>query len=198
MTQKISIIVLFSNQESKVTAIYTILTNVLQSFKEQYDYELIFVNDGSTDGSQNHIALLARGDSLFKAINLSRKFGYQKALCAGYDYASGDAIMTISADFVHDPSGLIIDMIQTWQQGAKVICVGAVKPLNECQTSPCRLLDKTVLQALAHCNKKDRYCIDTILWTVLATCMFFQMPILIKKRVCMVVCVIKLEYLQIY
>lgn len=189
MNQKISIIVPFYNQEDYVISVYTVLTNVLHDRAHQYNmYELIFINDGSTDNSWQRIASLATVDPLLKAINFSRNFGYQNALCAGYDYASGDAIITLSADPVHDPAHLISDMIQAWQQGSKIVYARAAgysnASLNSVKTnlihrflhhisnanrnppvSDYRLVDKVVVQTLARCSKKDRYSNTMILWT---------------------------------
>jgi glycosyltransferase involved in cell wall biosynthesis len=83
-------------------------------------FELILVDDGSTDGTAGALASLAQGDPRVKAVFLARNFGHQMALTAGLDHARGDAIVMMDAD-LQDPPEVIIEMLERWRQGSDVV-----------------------------------------------------------------------------
>jgi glycosyltransferase involved in cell wall biosynthesis len=83
-------------------------------------FELIFVDDGSTDGSLRVLAELSRLDSHIKAVRLSRNFGHQVAISAGLEYASGDAVIVMDADLQHPPE-LIPELVAHWKDGYDVV-----------------------------------------------------------------------------
>ena len=83
-------------------------------------FEIIFVNDGSTDASETILAALHDRDTNVTAVNLSRNFGKEYALTAGLDFAAGDAVVMIDAD-LQDPPELIPDMLYEWQNGYDVV-----------------------------------------------------------------------------
>jgi dolichol-phosphate mannosyltransferase len=85
-----------------------------------YDVEIILVNDGSRDGTWELIRELAKQDSRVVAISFSRNFGQQFALTAGYDFASGDAVVCMDAD-LQDPPEVIVQMVQKWESGYDVV-----------------------------------------------------------------------------
>ncbi len=91
-------------------------------------WEIIIVDDGSSDQTYAKIRALSEQDNRIKGIALSRNFGKENALLAGLDYATGKAIITIDADLQHPP-GFIPEMIEKWQAGAKI--VHAVKRSRE-------------------------------------------------------------------
>src|SRR5690606_37366340 len=89
---------------------------------EDYDYEIVFVDDGSKDGSLNELLRLRDQDKKVKVITFTRNFGQMAAMLAGFKEASGDAVINISAD-LQDPVELIPQMVREWQEGAEtVIC----------------------------------------------------------------------------
>ncbi len=94
-------------------------------------YELIFVNDGSSDDSIHMLKSLAQSDPAVKCINFSRNFGHQIAITAGTDYAAGEAIVVIDAD-LQDPPELILEMAEKWRQGFDVVY--AVRTKREGET----------------------------------------------------------------
>jgi polyisoprenyl-phosphate glycosyltransferase len=83
-------------------------------------YELILVDDGSTDGSWERMLELAAADPAVRLIRLSRNFGHQQALTAGIDAARGDAVVTIDSD-LQDPPELIPELVARWQAGYDVV-----------------------------------------------------------------------------
>jgi len=86
----------------------------------KYDYEMIFVDDGSLDNSLSIIKALRKQDNRVIYISLSRNFGHQNALFAGLSYCTGDAVITMDADLQHPPV-LIPKMIELWKQGNEVV-----------------------------------------------------------------------------
>ena len=83
-------------------------------------YELIFVDDGSTDGSYEKLVALANANADTKIIKFSRKFGHQIAITAGIDLAKGDAVVVIDAD-LQDPPEVIKAFVDKWQEGHDVV-----------------------------------------------------------------------------
>ena len=87
---------------------------------ENYDYEIIFVNDGSKDKTLSILEGIASKDSNVKVVSFSRNFGHQAAVTAGLQYVTGDAIVIMDAD-LQDPPELIPDMLTLWEKGNEVI-----------------------------------------------------------------------------
>lgn len=84
------------------------------------NFELIAIDDGSTDETSAVLRRLAGGDARIRIVRLSRNFGHQAALTAGLDHARGEAVVTIDAD-LQDPPELIPTMIAKWRQGADIV-----------------------------------------------------------------------------
>ncbi len=101
-------------------------------------YELIFVDDGSTDGTPDKIAELRSRDLQVKTIRLTRSFGHQAALVAGLRFASGDAVVTMDGDLQHPPE-CVPDLVRAWRGGADVVNTGRRprpgRPTRKDQTS---------------------------------------------------------------
>lgn len=114
----VSVVVPMYFEEEVAYECYHRLTDVMS--KGDTDYELIFVNDGSTDKTLPILKGIALNDKKVKVISFSRNFGHQNAVTAGVFGASGDAIVIIDAD-LQDPPELIPDMIAKWQEGYDVV-----------------------------------------------------------------------------
>lgn len=115
---ELSIIVPVLNEQSNITPLLEDLRAHLQTLKT--DYEVIFVDDGSTDGTWKEIAAAAGSDPRVKGLSLSRNFGHQHALLAGYTFARGRAVVSLDGDLQHPPE-LIPKMHAAWHQGFKIV-----------------------------------------------------------------------------
>lgn len=115
----ISVIIPVFNEEKNVPLIYAELQQVFLTLPG-YSYEIIFVNDGSHDGSWQAISALTASDSQVRGLCFSRNFGNPSALEAGLRHAHGDAVVTIDAD-LEKPPMLIKDMVALWEDGHLVV-----------------------------------------------------------------------------
>ncbi len=114
----VSIVVPVYNEEANILKFYQSITDVMQPL--EYDYELIYVDDGSSDRSGLLLQELAVQDSRVKVILLARNFGHQLALTCGLDYAKGDAIVTMDGDLQHPPE-LVPQLIALWEDGHDIV-----------------------------------------------------------------------------
>ncbi len=114
----ISIVVPAHNEESNVAALYGELEPVCRALEE--DYEILFVDDGSTDGTASAVKKLAADDPHIRLIRLIRNFGHQAALIAGFCNARGDAVVSLDCDLQHPPR-YVGEMVTHWRQGARVV-----------------------------------------------------------------------------
>ena len=85
-----------------------------------YDHEIIFVDDGSSDDSAGMLRHIGQEDPKVKVLLLARNFGHQLALTCGLDYAKGDAVITMDGDMQHPPE-LIPELVKHWEEGADVV-----------------------------------------------------------------------------
>lgn len=116
--KKISVVVSVYNEEESLSNFYNTTVGVLEECA--WDYELIFVNDGSADKSFLMLKGFAESNKKVKVVNFSRNFGHEAAMIAGVDYASGDGIVCMDADLQHPPES-IPDIIEKFEQGYEVI-----------------------------------------------------------------------------
>lgn len=102
----------------------------LQQALRGLNWEVIFVDDGSSDGSLDLIRGAASGDTRIKAISFSRNFGHQAAITAGLDFADGDAVVVMDAD-LQDPPELLPQMVELFRQGYEVVSPKRMSRLGE-------------------------------------------------------------------
>jgi polyisoprenyl-phosphate glycosyltransferase len=119
MTKDISIVIPIYFEEGNIFPLYERLYHLL-SLDLGLDYEIIFVNDGSTDSSVENILKLQKKDSNIRLIDFSRNFGHQIAVTAGIDHSSGNTVVIIDAD-LQDPPELIKKMYHLYQKGYDVV-----------------------------------------------------------------------------
>jgi len=113
-----SIIAPIYNESDNLSELHRRVTKVMDSTGETW--ELILVDDGSTDGSTDIIRELAQQDKHVRSIIFARNFGHQVAITAGWDFARGDAMVIIDAD-LQDPPELIPEMAEKWKEGNEVV-----------------------------------------------------------------------------
>lgn len=113
--KKITIIVPAYNEEESLPYLYERLEKLMNSI-ENYEFELLFVNDGSKDNTLELIKEYRQKDSRISYVDFSRNFGKETAMIAGLDYAKGDAVIFMDAD-LQDPPELIPEMIKYWEEG---------------------------------------------------------------------------------
>lgn len=118
MNKKISVVVSVYNEELALNKFYTETVKVLEQLS--WDYELIFVNDGSQDDSYCIMSQLAQQNTKVKTVNFSRNFGHEAAMIAGIDYSTGDGIVCMDADLQHPPE-CIPQIIEKMEEGYQVI-----------------------------------------------------------------------------
>ncbi len=113
--KKISIIVPAYNEQDSLPFLYERLEKLINSI-ENYEFEILFVNDGSKDKTLDLIKEYREKDNRISYVDFSRNFGKETAMIAGLDYATGDAVILIDAD-LQDPPELIPEMIKYWEEG---------------------------------------------------------------------------------
>ncbi len=185
MSQLLSIVIPAYREEKNISYIYSELVPVLSTL-EWYDYEVIFVNDGSTDKTWQEIERLCKSDKRVKWVNLSRNFGHQAALTAWLDIARWDAVVSMDAD-MQDPPELIIKMLEKWVQWDEIVYArrknrndGFLKKYTAIlyykilssisdteiprNVGDFRLVDRKVLDVFKNLKEKDRYIRGMFSW----------------------------------
>lgn len=181
----ISVIVPIYNEVEIIPELHRRLSAAMASMPE--DYELLFVNDGSKDGSEHLLRDLAERDSHSRFINLSRNFGHQIAITAGMDLAMGDAVVVIDAD-LQDPPEVIPELAAKWREGYDVVY--AVREKREgdslfkrataaafyrliakitnidipVDTGDFRLMSRRALEGLKRIREKNRFVRGLVAW----------------------------------
>ena len=113
--KKISIIIPAYNEEESLPFLYERLEKLMDSITN-YEFEVLFINDGSKDNTLNLIKEYREKDSRISYVDFSRNFGKEIGMIAGLDYATGDAVIFMDAD-LQDPPELIPEMIKYWEEG---------------------------------------------------------------------------------
>lgn len=125
---RLSVVVPVFNEEDVLPEFHRRLSAVLDKLPAQS--EIIYVNDGSVDSSLNEMRRLKSEDGNVAIVDLSRNFGKEIAMTAGFDHARGDAVVVIDAD-LQDPPELIPEMIQHWQGGFDVVYAQRISRAGE-------------------------------------------------------------------
>lgn len=124
MEKMLSVVVSVYNEEQALPTFYETAKLVLDELS--WDYELLFINDGSQDGSLTVLGNLAERDSHVKVVSFSRNFGHEAAMIAGIDYARGDGIVCMDADLQHPPACLPM-IVEKFQEGCGVITMARTR-----------------------------------------------------------------------
>ena len=118
--KKITTVVSVYNEELSLKHFYEVTVQVLENL--EWDYEMVFVNDGRSDRSIDILRSFANINSKVKVVNFSRNFGHEAAMIAGIDYATGDGIVCMDADLQHPPQ-CIPDIIKKFEEGYEVVAM---------------------------------------------------------------------------
>ena len=180
-----SVVVPLYNEDLVIKESYRRIKEVMDSIKESY--EIIFMNDGSTDGTRDKVEKICSNDQKIKLVNFSRNFGHQAAITAGMDLAQGAAIIVIDAD-LQDPPEVIPKMIEKWKDGYEVVYGKRIKRQGDSflkkftakvfyrllksmtsidipvDTGDFRLIDKKVCDALTSLPERNRYVRGLVSW----------------------------------
>jgi dolichol-phosphate mannosyltransferase len=116
----VSIIFSFRNEEAALPELVKRVENLFVEHLKGYKYELIFVNDDSTDKSLEILMGLRERNKNIKIINMARRFGVTPCVMAGFSKAKGDAVIYMDSD-LQDPPELIPELIKKWEEGAEVV-----------------------------------------------------------------------------
>ena len=168
--KKVTILIPCYNEEQSLPLLYQELSSLIDSH-QAYDWEILFVNDGSKDNTIHLIKQLSNQDNRIAYVDLSRNFGKEAAMLAGFDYATGDCMVIMDADLQHPPH-LIPEMLKYWEEGyddvyAKRTTRGKESLLRKnLSLLYYKLLQKTtrveILQNVGDFRLLDRKCIDTL------------------------------------
>ena len=113
--KKVSVLIPAYNEEKSLPKLYDSLSNVMNN-NSAYDWEIFFVNDGSKDRTLSIIKNYREKDNRISYIDLSRNFGKEVAMLAGFDHVSGDCMIIMDAD-LQDPPEIIPEMLSKWEEG---------------------------------------------------------------------------------
>ena len=184
-TIDLSVVIPVFNEEAVILKVYSRIRQVLEVCGGQY--ELIFVDDGSTDSSAAILKELSKKDHHVKALIFSRNFGQQAALSAGIEFSSGKAAVLIDAD-LQDPPEVIPTMIDKWKEGYEVVYARRIKRKGDSlmkrieaslfyrllnsltdrripvDVGDYRLIDRTVCNAIKNLPERNRYLRGLVSW----------------------------------
>ncbi|HEY2475428.1 MAG TPA: glycosyltransferase family 2 protein [Candidatus Cybelea sp.] len=115
-----SVVVPLYNEAANVAPLLERLSAAIDRVRDDYEYEIVLVNDGSTDGTLAAIRAEMQHRTHIVLVNLSRNFGHQLAATAGIEIAAGDAIILMDGD-LQDPPELLVDFLRKWREGYDVV-----------------------------------------------------------------------------
>jgi len=168
--RKVSLLVPFFNEEEVLPELFSRLKVYIESHDE-FDWEILMVNDGSTDGGLVGVKRMHAEDPRWRYVDLSRNFGKEVAMLAGFDYVTGDCVVILDAD-LQDPPEVIDRMLELWINGyddiyGKRVDRGREPWLRRRMTMAYydvlqRLTNIPVLQNVGDFRLLDRVCIDAL------------------------------------
>ena len=175
------------NEEQSIELLYSSLNKITETISD-YNFEYLFINDGSSDATISIVKSLREKDARVCYVDLSRNFGKENAMLAGFDYAKGDAVIIMDADLQHPPT-LIPEMLSIWNNGevqdvyAKRIARGKESWLRKNlsllyykildkstrfeilqNVGDFRLLDRQAIEALKSLRETERYTKGMYCW----------------------------------
>lgn len=185
MQKKISVLIPVHNEEGNISAIVSAIEQVLAPMP--YFFEVVFVDDGSTDETLNEIKTLSNNNDKIFYISFSKNFGHQNAIKAGFDLISGDCVISMDGDMQHPPA-LIPNLIQKWEEGYDIVytirkdhkeipmlkrrtsemfynVMNRLSDIDiESGTADFRLMDKSVINVVKNFNEADLFWRGLVKW----------------------------------
>ena len=182
----VSIIIPCYNEEASLPDMQAALTTIINQYT-QYHWQVLLINDGSKDNTLDVIKNINRQDPRFGYVSLSRNFGKEAAMLAGFDYAQGDCVVIMDADLQHPPT-VIPQMLEVWEQGyddvyakrasrgkepwlRRVLTLAYYKMLQQVSkidilqnVGDFRLLDRKCIDALRQLRESQRYTKGMYCW----------------------------------
>lgn len=175
----ISYVLPIHNEEGNIELLHRTLSQVIETEASVYKFEIIYINDGSTDDSLKKLQEVQQIDSRVTIINFARNFGHQLAVTAGLDNAQGDAVIIMDSD-LQDPPKISLELIQKWEKGFDVVYAQrrsrkdtvfkrvtasgfywTLQKLAEIEiprnTGDFRLIDRKVVNALGQFHEHNRF-----------------------------------------
>ena len=184
--KKVSLLIPAYNEQESLPLLYQKIVEVTDTLP-QYEWEFMFVNDGSKDNTLDRLQNLRANDKRVNYVDLSRNFGKEIAMLAGFDFATGDCLVIIDAD-LQDPPELIPEMIKYWEEGYEDVYAKRKTREGEsfmkkftsklyyailqrmtsipiqCDTGDFRLLDRKCINALKQIRESQRYTKGMFSW----------------------------------
>jgi glycosyltransferase involved in cell wall biosynthesis len=117
---KISVVIAVYNNAGSLKLTHQQLCSIFEERLPNHDLEVVFVNDGSADGSLEELMQIRAGDQRVQVIDFTRNFGQMAAMLAGFSEATGDAVINVSAD-LQDPLDLVPEMVRSWEAGGEIV-----------------------------------------------------------------------------
>jgi len=185
MAKKISFVIPVFRSEGTLDPTYEQLSALFQNELKGYEYEIVFVDDGSDDNSLTKLLAIHEKDASVKIIKLSRNFGQRPAVFCGFKHATGDAVVKMSSD-LQDPVDMIPEFVQGWEEGNEIVLAyrkerqdsfkdslfsnifyGLLKLSNPKYPKggfDYFLLDRKALQHINQMNYRNRFLQGDVLW----------------------------------
>lgn len=116
----ISLVVPVLNEERNIQRLYDTVNQTFAAIADRYDWEFVFTDNHSTDGTFDLLRQLAAQDHRVRVIRFSRNFGYQRSILTGYLNAAGDVVIQLDCD-LQDPPAVALEFLQQWEQGYLVV-----------------------------------------------------------------------------
>jgi polyisoprenyl-phosphate glycosyltransferase len=179
----LSVVAPIYNEEATIAEFYSRVCSALEGLP----FELVLVDDGSSDNSPEQLQRMASHDPRVRVVYLSRNFGHQTALTAGLDHAAGDAVVMLDAD-LQDPPEVIVEMLEHWRAGCDVVYAVREQRPGESRfklatakwfytlfdklaqvelqhnSGDFRLLDRAALNALLSMRERNRFLRGMTVW----------------------------------
>ena len=154
--KKISVVIPCYNEENSVVEMYERLTSIFSNQLPQYDYEIIYVDDFSTDNTRNKIRELCAADKKVKAYFNAKNFGFHRNVFSALQYGIGDAVFMLFGD-LQDPPEKLVDFVKHWEEGYKVV-IGQKRHSDEgFVMTCCRRIYYKVINALSDTEQIEMY-----------------------------------------